>query len=62
MVDGLSGEVPDGWDEDFASCAQIRQQAGDAAWVAMRPQRLGKLGWLMKSLKENISLRTNPED
>ena len=42
--------------------AQIRQQAGDAAWVAVRRQRLGDLGWLMKALKENISRRANRED
>ena len=42
--------------------AVIRQQAADGAWVAVRRQRLADLGWLMKSLKENISRRANRED
>ncbi len=45
-----------------ATAAQIRSQATDAGWVAKRRERLGDLGWLMKSLKEDISRRANRED
>jgi hypothetical protein len=44
------------------TAAQIRSQAADAGWVAKRRERLGDLGWLMKSLKEDISRRSNRED
>jgi hypothetical protein len=44
------------------TAAQIRSQATDAEWVAKRRERLGDLGWLMKSLKEDISRRANRED
>ena len=42
--------------------AQVQAQAADAVWVAERRKRLGDLGWLMKSLKEDISRRANRED
>ena len=44
------------------TAAQINAQAGDAGWVALRRERLGNLGWLMKSLKEDLSRRANRED
>ncbi len=44
------------------SAAQVQAQSADIAWVAERRRRLGDLGWLMKSLKEDISRRANRED
>lgn len=45
-----------------ATSAQIQHQAQDAIWVEVRRRRLADLGWLMKSLKEEISRRANRED
>ncbi len=45
-----------------ATEAQVGEQARDAAWVAVRRQRLADLGWMMKALKEEISRRANRED